>query len=103
MRTRTLLLLVSVLSLSACGIFQGDAKSPQAQLFDCRVKALEPAVAGVYDAADLARRIYEGDVSLAMVINALQLKGDQVKTLVNAFRACEGMSPEPVPPTPEPS
>jgi hypothetical protein len=76
-------------SLSGCGVFGSDAKSPRAELFECRVAALKPVCGEVLDAAEVVRDIYKGKADLAVILQTLRASAEEVRATVEALKACD--------------
>jgi len=70
-------------------------------LFECRVRALEPYVGEIYDTSDLVRQFSTDDVELGKMLNSLGYELPEILKAADAFRSCQ---PDPalVAPPPQP-
>jgi hypothetical protein len=86
--------------LAALGVSYGTgctqltpAQQARVDLFECRVKALEPVVGSVFDASDLVREMYAGHVNLGSVLGTLKVTQAEADAIVESFNACDPQLP----------
>ncbi len=87
---RFLFTVCAIVSLAGLGCQPcTPAQQARLDLFECRVKALEPLVGPTLDAAELVRDIYLGRADLGQVLATLKASQAEAKALAERFHACE--------------
>jgi|GEM_PF-3796117 len=76
-----------------CGLL--GAKPARVEHFDCQVRALEPLVGDVLDAAELVQQLYKGQASLQSVLGNLNATTEELVKLQADLQACEPPPPAP--------
>jgi hypothetical protein len=77
-------------SLVRCaGLQLTPAQQAAVDLFECRVRALEPYVGEMYDTADLVRQFSTDDVELGKMLISLGYELPVVLQVADNFRACQ--------------
>ncbi len=65
------------------------AQQAKLDVFECRVKALEPSCGAVFDVAELVRDVYAGRADLGSVFGALKVTEAEAKAAIERLRACD--------------
>jgi len=87
-RFAPVLVVSALLSVAACGVL-APAKSPEAELFDCRASALESLMGDREAAVTAARDIYSGRKSLTAIVAGLAPARERVVRLLSDLEKCE--------------
>ncbi len=74
-------------------VFACQPAIPARSVLECRIDALRPVVADVYDAADIAREAAAKRVDLPRVLETAGAAPARARAVAAAFKACDGPSP----------